>query len=95
VAARCPSRRRACAALRALCAALLLAASPVATVAAPLIEPSRGAAIGADPLRGADPSDVCLRTADRAADRHGVPRAVMRALTRTETGRNRGGALQP
>lgn len=38
---------------------------------------------------------VCLDAADRAAARHDVPARVMRALTRTETGRNRGGALQP
>jgi hypothetical protein len=42
-----------------------------------------------------DPAATCLSVADRAADRHRVPRAVMRALTRTETGRARGGALQP
>jgi hypothetical protein len=42
-----------------------------------------------------DEAAICLAAADRAADRHGVPRAVMRALTRTETGRSRGGALQP
>jgi hypothetical protein len=38
---------------------------------------------------------VCLAAADAAADAHGVPRAVLRALTRTETGRARGGALEP
>jgi hypothetical protein len=38
---------------------------------------------------------LCLGAADVAADRHGVPRAVMRALTRTETGRTRERALQP
>ncbi len=42
----------------------------------------------------ADPR-LCLAAADVAADRHGVPRAVLRALTRTETGRTRDGALQP
>jgi hypothetical protein len=36
-----------------------------------------------------------VHAADSAADRAGVPRAVMRALTLTETGRNRGGRLQP
>jgi hypothetical protein len=46
--------------------------------------------------READTARICIETADAAADRHGVPRAVMRALTRTETGRSRGpGALQP
>jgi hypothetical protein len=44
---------------------------------------------------GPDLAAHCLQAADRAADRAGVPRAVMRALTLTETGRNRGGRLQP
>lgn len=43
----------------------------------------------------ADPAAICLAAGDRAADAHGVPRAVMRALTRTETGRAYRGALQP
>ncbi|TVQ58336.1 MAG: lytic transglycosylase domain-containing protein [Rhodobacteraceae bacterium] len=50
-----------------------------------------GAAVAAVP----ETARVCLDVADRAADAHGVPRAVMRALTRAETGRARGGALQP
>jgi hypothetical protein len=57
------------------------------------------ALLAASPLPAAaaspDAARVCLDVADRAADAHGVPRAVMRALTRTETGRGRGGALQP
>lgn len=42
-----------------------------------------------------DPSAICLAEADRAADAAGVPRAVMRAITRTETGRAVEGALKP
>jgi len=38
---------------------------------------------------------ICLQAADAAARRHGAPREVMRALTRTETGRALDGALQP
>lgn len=49
----------------------------------------------ANSFRTADPAAICLAAGDRAADAHGVPRAVMRALTRTETGRSFGGALQP
>lgn len=56
------------------------------------LSPALAAASG---LRAADPAAICLAAGDRAADAHGVPRAVMRALTRTETGRARGGALQP
>lgn len=43
----------------------------------------------------ASANEACLDAADRAAARHDVPARVMRALTRTETGRNRNGALQP
>ncbi|SEA91595.1 hypothetical protein [Rubrimonas cliftonensis] len=42
-----------------------------------------------------DPAATCIAEADRAADKNGVPRAVMRAITRTETGRAVDGALQP
>lgn len=43
----------------------------------------------------ADPAQQCLDVADAAADAAQIPRGVMRALTRTETGRTRGGALEP
>lgn len=45
--------------------------------------------------RVADPAAVCLQAAADAGRRHGVPAEVMRAITRTETGRARGGALEP
>jgi len=44
-----------------------------------------------------DPSTaaMCDAAAQRAAKASGVPLSVMRAITRTETGRSRGGALEP
>ncbi|MEM7670074.1 MAG: lytic transglycosylase domain-containing protein [Pseudomonadota bacterium] len=52
------------------------------------------AAFGAAP---ADPvtASICDVTAERAARAHGVPVPIMRALTRTETGRAQGGELRP
>ncbi|MEM6303405.1 MAG: transglycosylase SLT domain-containing protein [Pseudomonadota bacterium] len=44
---------------------------------------------------GGDPAQVCDRAARRAAQEVGVPFDVLRAITRTETGRTRGGAMQP
>ena len=38
---------------------------------------------------------VCDQAADQAASRIGIPAGIMRALTRTETGRNENGALTP
>ncbi|WP_425046897.1 lytic transglycosylase domain-containing protein [Primorskyibacter sp. S87] len=43
----------------------------------------------------ASTSDVCDRAAQDAAARYGVPLDVLRAITRTETGRNKDGRLQP
>jgi len=60
------------------------------------LAPSRAPATGFRAANLAEnPAAICLAAGDRAADAHGVPRAVMRALTRTETGRSSGGALQP
>lgn len=51
----------------------------------------------ADATTTAEPmqAQICLRAADAAADRAGIPRTVMRAITLTETGRSRGGQLVP
>lgn len=43
----------------------------------------------------ADPGDLCDAAAARAAEATGVPLAVLRAITRAETGRGRDGRLQP
>ncbi len=40
-------------------------------------------------------ADLCDAAAERVARETGVPRAVLMALTRTETGRSRAGALSP
>ncbi|RED12778.1 transglycosylase SLT domain-containing protein [Pontivivens insulae] len=40
-------------------------------------------------------SDICLRAADLAAQRHDIPRDVMRAITLTETGRRADGQFSP
>jgi hypothetical protein len=80
--------RRAAAPVRRIAPRLLLDLA-LMSLAFALAAPNRAGATVADPAA------ICLSTADRAADRHGVPRAVMRALTRTETGRARDGALQP
>lgn len=54
------------------------------------------AALLAGPAPAApDPSALCDAAAAEAAARHGVPAAVLRALTRTETGRAREGKLRP
>ncbi len=42
-----------------------------------------------------DPAALCDNAAETAADHSGVPADVLRALTRTETGRASGGALRP
>ena len=42
----------------------------------------------------ADPA-ICERAAANAARDHGIPEGVMRAITLTETGRRRDGALRP
>jgi hypothetical protein len=60
---------------------LIATASPAGARTATVVAPTLG--------------QVCLAAADAAADEHGVPRAVLRALTRTETGRARGGKLEP
>lgn len=78
-----------------LLAALALAPFAGGTAAAPSLSAGGASAPLIASRRTLDPVDMCLSTADSAADRHGVPRPVMRALTRTETGRARGGALQP
>lgn len=44
---------------------------------------------------GDSAADLCLRAAEGAAQKTGVPLAVLLALTMTETGRSRGGTLQP
>ncbi|WP_425452404.1 transglycosylase SLT domain-containing protein [Roseovarius spongiae] len=45
---------------------------------------------------GPDPTaELCDQAAQRAARHSGVPVSVLRAITRTETGRARGGKLQP
>ena len=49
----------------------------------------------AAPTAGPTLAEVCLRAADAAADRTGIPRTVMRAITLTETGRSRDGRLEP
>jgi hypothetical protein len=54
-----------------------------------------GMAAASIPANGPDLGSVCLAAADAAADAARIPRPVLRALTRTETGRSRGGALQP
>lgn len=46
-------------------------------------------------VQGPDLAALCLAAADAAAEAEGIPPAVLRALTRTETGRSRGGKLQP
>lgn len=43
----------------------------------------------------ADPADQCYAAAVAASDASGVPRAVMVAITRTETGRRNGDSVQP
>jgi hypothetical protein len=73
----------------------VLALSPLAGGAAPSLSAGGAQAPLIAGRAAVDPAAVCLATADRAADRHGVPRQVLRALTRTETGRAQGGALQP
>lgn len=45
--------------------------------------------------RGSDPVALCEDAASEAASRTGVPLAILRAITLTETGRPRGGALAP
>ncbi|MCC0062955.1 MAG: transglycosylase SLT domain-containing protein [Defluviimonas sp.] len=42
-----------------------------------------------------DPAQICDAAATRAAEREGVPLTVLQAITRSETGRSRGGKLQP
>lgn len=42
-----------------------------------------------------DPSRLCDIAADRAATATGVPASVLRAISRTESGRSRNGALRP
>lgn len=49
----------------------------------------------ADRGTGADPADLCEAAAARAASESGVPLAVLRAITLTETGRRRNGSLRP
>ncbi len=49
----------------------------------------------ADAPRAAHPSELCLRAANRAADRHGVPRDVLAAIALTETGTTRAGRRGP
>ncbi len=46
-------------------------------------------------LAATDPATVCDAVADVAAREAGLPPAMLRALTRTETGRARGGRLAP
>ncbi|WP_454275310.1 lytic transglycosylase domain-containing protein [Roseovarius sp. MBR-154] len=43
----------------------------------------------------ARPSHLCDRAAERAARAHGVPLEVLRAITRTETGRVHAGRMEP
>lgn len=43
----------------------------------------------------ARPSNLCDRAAERAARTHDVPLAVLRAITRTETGRVHAGRMEP
>jgi hypothetical protein len=66
-----------------------------ATGAALIAVLAAGTAAASIPANGPDLGSVCLAVADAAADAAGIPRPVLRALTRTETGRSRGGALQP
>lgn len=70
---------RKAAAMRALTARLLLAALTLLP----------GQALAADPAL------ICESAARDAAQRHGVPLDVMRAIALVETGRTRGGSLQP
>jgi soluble lytic murein transglycosylase-like protein len=71
-------------------------ASALAALAGALLGAALFSALTARPAAASqNPAALCLAAADAAGDRHGVPRAVMRALTRTETGRSRDGALQP
>ncbi len=69
--------------------ALIAAAAALALIA--MATPA-GARVAA---RAQGPGETCLAAADAAADAHGVPRAVLRALTRAETGRPRDGRLEP
>lgn len=46
-------------------------------------------------VAAASPAQLCDAVADRAGDAHGVPRSVMRAITRTETGRTGPSGLEP
>jgi len=43
--------------------------------------------LAAGPASAAAPADLCRRAAVEAADRHGVPREIMLAITLTETRR--------
>ncbi|WP_328801805.1 lytic transglycosylase domain-containing protein [Pseudoroseicyclus tamaricis] len=49
----------------------------------------------AQALAAMPPDQICDAAAARAAESTGVPLAVLRTITRTETGRGRGGTLQP
>ncbi|MEM0944334.1 MAG: lytic transglycosylase domain-containing protein [Pseudomonadota bacterium] len=52
-------------------------------------------ALGGQALAAPDPAALCDQAAAAASARHGVPLDVMRAITRTETGRSRGGVFSP
>jgi hypothetical protein len=73
----------------------MVAAFRAAALAVALAGAACAAHASVAPRSDADLADLCLHASDAAADAHGVPRDAMRALTRTETGRPRGGALQP
>lgn len=78
--------RSAAAAMLAL-PAFLIAAAAGAFIAFALTGPARAA-------RGPDAA-LCVAAADRAARARGVPSAVLRALTLTETGRRIDGRFEP
>ncbi len=46
-------------------------------------------------IRAANPAQLCDIAARNAAQRHGVPLDVLRAITLTETGRRRNGRMEP
>ncbi|MEM7546461.1 MAG: lytic transglycosylase domain-containing protein [Pseudomonadota bacterium] len=54
-------------------------------------------AIGAaaEPRTDIDDAEICDHAANNGAESRGVPLKILRALTRTETGRSRGGKLAP
>jgi Transglycosylase SLT domain len=68
----------------------LKAVASVAAVVAALAVPGEGGAR----IPG-DPSQICDKVANIAAEKTGVPLSVLKAISLTETGRKRGGRFRP